>query len=313
MRDPRGYSITRYRQILALSCLLAALPMASGAIAQGSVRSDGGVTPVEQASTSVSPGFRGAVGEAGASAARVAPAEFARELALQGVTGPKGAEVIIGTDNRIKVNPTTVYPYRAIALITFTGGRCSGWLIGSNTVVTAGHCLTLGIRAWRPVGSFRIYAGRNGNSIPYPVCTARWLATNTTWWNTQADDYDYGAIKLNCTVGNTVGWFGFFWTPRSLVDFVSFNSSYPGDKNLTQWRHTDYIRVEDARRLFYQNDTQPGSSGSPIYTYWRTCFPCGAAVHAYGTYNGPPSGTHNHGTRITQSVFNLLNSWKNAP
>ena len=30
------------------------------------------------------------------------------------------------------------------------------------------------------------------------------------------------------------------------------------------------------------------------------------AVHAYGTYGGPPFSTNNHGTRITQGVFDNL-------
>jgi glutamyl endopeptidase len=37
------------------------------------------------------------------------------------------------------------------------------------------------------------------------------------------------------------------------------------------------------------------------------------AVHAYGTYGSPPFSTNNHGTRITQDVFNNLTAWKNAP
>jgi glutamyl endopeptidase len=308
--------MTRYRKILALSCLLAALPVASDAFAQGAVRSitsNGSVIPLVESSATVSPAFRGAVTEA-ASDQRVAPAQLARELALQGMTGREGAaESIIGADNRVLVNPTTVYPYRAVVLITFSAGRCTGWLINANTVVTAGHCVAPGNRTWYPTGTYRIYAGRNGGSSPYGFCTARWLATNTTWYTTGADDYDYGAIKLNCTVGNTVGWFGFFWTTgNTLLDFVSFNSGYPGDKPLTQWRTTDWIKVSQIRRLFYQNDTVGGNSGSPIYTWWRTCFPCAAAIHAYGVYNGPPFSTHNHGTRITQQVFNLLISWRNA-
>jgi glutamyl endopeptidase len=316
----------KYRKILAVSCLLVSLPMAN-AFAQGSVTSDGRAIPMIESSATVSGAYQGRASASEAAARPTPPAEVSRMLALEGVTGPRGAaESIIGADQRIRVNPTTVYPFRAVVLITFSAGRCSGWLIGPNTVATAGHCVARGgSRTFYPRTSYRIYPGYNGSlGAPYGFCTARFLATNTTWFNSGFDDYDYGAIKLQgCThdsavfgtgnIGNVVGWFGYFWTTgNSLLDFVSFNSGYPGDKPLEQWRTTDFIRVSQIRRLFYQNDTVGGNSGSPIYTWWRTCFPCGAAIHAYGVYNGPPFSTNNHGTRITQSVFNLLTAWRNS-
>ena len=92
--------MTKYSKILALSCLLAALPMAADAFAQGAVRSitsNGRVIPLVEASTTISPAYRGVVGEAAGSDQRVAPAQLARELALEGMTGREGAaESIIG-------------------------------------------------------------------------------------------------------------------------------------------------------------------------------------------------------------------------
>ncbi|MCI0735051.1 MAG: hypothetical protein L0Y50_02055 [Beijerinckiaceae bacterium] len=73
------------------------------------------------------------------------------------------------------------------------------------------------------------------------------------------------------------------------------------------------MRVSQVRRVFYQNDTIGGQSGAPVYYNRTGCGICSMAVHAYGTYNGPPFSTNNHGTRITQSVFNNLQAWKNAP
>lgn len=43
-----------------------------------------------------------------------------------------GTETIIGSDDRINVNPTTTYPARAVVVITFDGGRCTRWLYGSK-------------------------------------------------------------------------------------------------------------------------------------------------------------------------------------
>jgi glutamyl endopeptidase len=129
------------------------------------------------------------------------------------VGGDIGAEVILGPDTRERLY-TSAYPTRARVLITFTGGRCSGTLIGPNTVATAGHCVHTGglLGSWRPVSSFRIYPGRDGALSPYGVCTARTLFSVIGWTVSANEEYDYGAVKLNCTVGNTVGWF-----PREVV------------------------------------------------------------------------------------------------
>ena len=135
----------------------------------------------------------------------------------------------------------------------------------------------------------------------------------TGWVANGRDDYDYGAIKLNCSIGNTTGWYGYFYTSGSLTGLPTIINGYPGDKPLTQWRANDLVRVTQVRRVFYQNDTVGGVSGAPVYYNRAGCGYCSLGVHAYGTAIGPPFSTNNHGTRITQGVFNNLNAWKNAP
>lgn len=280
----------------------------------------GDSVPATDGSRRVSPSFRGGGAESTGDGlaefkalGETAP-ELTALLALQAVTAPRGQESIIGADNRIRVNPTTSFPARATVLITFSAGRCTGWLIGANTVVTAGHCVHPGGGgSFYPTSSYRVYPGRNGTSSPYGSCTARWVASVTGWTDSGDDRYDYGAIKLNCSVGNTTGWYGFFWQSASLTGLPTTINGYPGDKPLTQWRSTDSVRVTQARRVFYQNDTVGGVSGAPVWYNRSGCGICSMAVHAYGVYNGPPFSTNNHGTRITQAVYNNLKSWKDAP
>jgi len=55
-------------------------------------------------------------------------------------------EVIIGTDNRVRINPTTAYPWRAVCGLKLTasdGTRWigTGWLVSPRTIITAGHCV----------------------------------------------------------------------------------------------------------------------------------------------------------------------------
>jgi glutamyl endopeptidase len=247
-------------------------------------------------------------------AGRETEAAAVAKARLEGVSAPIGRESVIGADTRIRVNPTTTYPARATVLITFSAGRCTGWLINANTVVTAGHCVHPGNgTTFYPASSYRIYPGYTGSAAPYGSCTAKWLASVQGWTKNGDDRFDYGAIKLNCSIGNTTGYFGFFWTSASLTGLPTLINGYPGDKPLTQWRSSDLVRLTQAQRVFYQNDTTGGMSGSPVYYIRAGCGICAMAIHAYGTYGSPPFSTNNHGTRITQTVFNNLIAWRNAP
>ena len=242
-------------------------------------------------------------------------AEAAAKTHLKPVTAPVGRETIIGADTLTRVSPTTSYPARATVLITFSDGRCTGWLINANTVVTAGHCIHPGGSggAFYPTSSYRVSPGYNGTSAPYGSCTARWTVTTNGWAANGDDRYDYGAIRQNCQIGRTTGWYGFFWTATTLTGLPTVINGYPGDKPLTQWRSTDLVRLTQAQRLFYQNDTTGGMSGSPVYYNRSGCGVCAMAVHTYGLYGSPPFSTNNHGTRITRAVYDNLVAWQNAP
>ena len=224
---------------------------------------------------------------------------------------------IIGADNRTRVHPTTTYPARAVVLITYDGGRCSGWLYGNNIVATAGHCVNSGGSDgsggnWRT--NIRVYPGRDGNSFaPFGSCGAKRLFSVDGWINQSDERYDYGAIKLDCTVGDTTGWFGYHSQPAGLKNMSTTLPGYPGDKPLTQWQSTGQVDVTRANQIFYMNDAIAGQSGGPVYFNRAFCGgPCAMAIHAYGLHGSPPHSEFNHGTRITEEVFDNLYAWKKA-
>ncbi|MFO1118825.1 MAG: trypsin-like peptidase domain-containing protein [Rhodospirillales bacterium] len=291
-----------------------------GVVSSGKIIPPAKAPPVSPSSPGAAATAAGEVAPADQLAEFKAIAESAEEmnrlLNLRPMTAAVGAESIVGPDNRVRVTPTTTSPTRATVLIIFSAGRCSGWLIGANTVVTAGHCVHSGRGgAFYPTSSYLIYPGRNGGGSPYGSCGARWLATTQAWTNYEDDRYDYAAIKLNCAIGNTVGWYGFFVQNGPLNGLPTNINGYPGDKALTQWRSSDRVRLTQPQRVFYQNDTVGGMSGSPVWYNRPGCGPCAMAVHAYGVYNSPPSpfAANNHGTRITQAAANNLVAWRAAP
>lgn len=290
------------------------------------VSSDGTRVAIKSASGTESKAFAGSgrelkFGESDDSLAshssRESAAEYRRLLKARPVSGPWPAGSIIGPDQRTRVLPTTTYPARATALIIFEtpGGTsiCTGWFIGKNTIATAGHCVADGgSGAFYPRNSYQIFPGRNGTGAPYGSCKAKSLHTNGTWLNSGPDNFDYGAIKLDCNIGNTTGWYGFFWKNGSLVGLPVKTQGYPGDKPLTQWRSADQVRANDPRRVFYQADTMGGQSGSPVWYNRPGCGgPCSMAIHAYGTGGTGVYADNNHGTRINKQVFNFLKNVNN--
>lgn len=231
---------------------------------------------------------------------------------------PQGPEVVIGWDTRQRLY-TTYYPARAVVLITFNNGNsCSGSMIGSNTVMTAGHCVHSGGSSghWYLTSGYRIYPGYNGTVAPYGSCTAKSLHSVTGWTVSGSESFDYGAIKLNCTIGNTVGFFGFWWQSASLVGRPTIIQGYPGDKPKTQWLSADVVKVQSTYQVFYYNDTAGGQSGSGIWTDRNDGGVTGPyifGIHAYGKHGVYPHNTFNHGIFLRQAVYNNYVNWKAAP
>lgn len=244
--------------------------------------------------------------------------------APDGPTDPAlGIESIYGTDNRIRITPTTSFPARAVVQITRNGAaHCSGWLYGADIVATAGHCVHTGGSGGTWYSGLAVWPGRDGSSTPYGSCGARRLHSVAGWTTDGNEAYDYGAIKLNCTIGNTTGWFGYWWQSASLAGYSTLINGYPGDKPFgQQWRGDSVARtvtVSQSLQVFYTNDTVGGMSGSAVYQFRASgssfCTGhCSMAIHAYGfPHGGYPHNTYNHGTRITEARFNNLQSWKNA-
>jgi glutamyl endopeptidase len=260
-------------------------------------------------------GRRGADGGSGTNALGIAAAPAPIGPLQDGST-----QTIIGPDNRTKVADTTNKPARMVALMTLAGNQwCTGFLIGPDTLVTAGHCVyDLNTSAFLDASKIAVYPGYDvtrANPAPYGGCGARLLLSTTGWTMNHSDEYDYGAVKLSCTIGQRTGWFGWWYQSGSLNGTTSRNHAYAGDKVLAQWKSVDSIRLTEARRLYYANDTYGGSSGSPIFTKRNAgASRCGGwcvmAVHGYGTYGSYPTSSFNHGVRVTKDVSDTFFAWR---
>jgi len=184
-------------------------------------------------------------------------------------------------------------------------------LINANTVVTAGRCVN-NSGGWST--NVWAYPGYTGSSASFGACSARTLYSVTGWTVDRNPDYDYGAVKLNCSVGNSTGWLGFRWQSASLNGLPIHEQGYPPDKGWGQWR--------DDGSIYRTNTNTTGSSyttgftGAPLFD--NNLY----AVSIYtGTGSVPPTCSGNictgtseletRGTRITQSAYNNLLNWRN--
>ncbi len=227
-----------------------------------------------------------------------------------GVRRAMAPESVIGTDSRTRVTATTTYPNSAIVLINRNGGLwCTGWMVGKDTLLSAGHCVTNGAGTWYSGLTFR--PGSNGGNAPFGTCTARGIYAFSAWASGADSNYDTSIVKLNCTVGYSTGWFGTWWQSASPNGLFTRVQGYPGDKPSTQWQSFDSVRASSADRLYYQNDTVGGESGSPVWQYrsgQSFCNgACGMGVHTNGS-----NGTNNSGVRFTQGKLNAIYAIVNA-
>jgi glutamyl endopeptidase len=270
-----------------------AAPAAGTAVSPDAVVSDLGTV------MSVSPAGPAAAG--GGTSGYAGPAGTA-----EGATAG-GPRTIIGKDSRVRVNPTTTYPARAVGLIKIGGQpACTGWLASKNVVVTAGHCVRGGGKKGTWYKNLTFLAGSNGGNAPYGTCKPEKTAALEGWIAHDNPAYDMGFIVLDCAVGDKTGWFSAWWQHGSLDGRPITVQGYPGDKPQTQWKSADRVDVTGPYRLYYKNDTVEGESGSPVWEYRsrgsKYCTAdCVMAVHAYGE----GAGTHgdNSGTRITQERY----------
>lgn len=235
---------------------------------------------------------------------------------LPPILSPLGIESVIGADGRAKVNTTTNYPYRANAflIVNYNGGSgtCTGFFIGPRTLATAGHCVYDQTLGWAT--SIQVFPGRNGGSSPYGNAYACYLWSVGGWVDNGNTNYDYGAIILpsNKALGNTVGWYGFFYTTdgASLDEDTVRVYGYPGDKTYgTQWGMQGKIKTVNTRKLHHNVDTAGGQSGSAVYET-RSNGPYANSIHTNGVYGTSP---YNRSTRIVKGVFDNLKAWKNNP
>lgn len=233
----------------------------------------------------------------------------------------RSIESVIGTDERTRVPNTTASPWRRICCLTITGAngavaRGTGWLVGSRTLLTAGHCVfsTVLFGGWAE--SIVVEPARDGDDLPYSRYLSQWFCTLDDWVRTEAPDADVGCIQLDEPLGDALGWFrleSHSGVPeRDLLTIAGYPVDLSNGGALYSNR-SRLVRVTESQ-LYYENDTAGGQSGAPIMLWGRDGDAVAVGVHAYGS-NGqmdPVVGTElNSGRRFSVDLLVTVAGWLN--
>ena len=224
----------------------------------------------------------------------------------------RGTETIIGYDSRMRLH-TSHYPNRAIVYIERNGQHhCTGFLISPDTVVTSAHCVHQGrFGDFYPEAGFELFPGNDGTNARHGSCGAQTLFTVPEWANSSAAEYDFAAIKLDCTIGNTTGWFGLYSLPgqQAFRNQSVIVPGYSGDKPQQQWGSAGRVLQSLEKFFCYRADTIGGNSGGPLLhdrddglaAEGQWAFGVhGYGVGGFGAPCGPAFRQQNGGVRTTQ-------------
>lgn len=219
-------------------------------------------------------------------------------------------EVILGKDDRVRIQKTSEIPWRRICAlrITFPTGsvyRGTGFFIGPRTLATAGHCVYLhGQGGW--ARKIEVIPGANGSDRPYGSAESSQLRSVGGWVNGKRPESDYGCIVLPSGAfgGRNLGQFAVgVLSPKALVAKPAVLAGYPGDKPFAEmWGMARKIKTVSPTTLTYDIDTVGGQSGAPVYIK-RNGTRTVVGIHNYGAVTG------NSATRVTSDVYKRLAAW----
>jgi V8-like Glu-specific endopeptidase len=225
------------------------------------------------------------------------------------------------------------YPYTAIVELTATFPDHQTY-VGTGVLIDAFHVLTAGhvLYSYRDGGFASAIIATpelSGNYQPYGTASTTYMRTFTTFTSynrthpglTAPGDMDIGLLTLNRSIGNYTGWMSFGYDNNN-ADFnpgtVYNTAGYPSAGGY-DGRHMQFsagpiagLSSDGSALQYYQSAVTAygGQSGSPVWRY--TPSTNSSVVYAVHVGGSGAANSLNFATRITQSIFNSLQSWRNA-
>ncbi len=236
------------------------------------------------------------------------------EAAGDDVTNPgNDPEAVIVPDGRVRLTPTTGYPWRTVVKLYMTAPDASTW-IGSGAmidpyhVLTAGHCIFFPDNGDSWATQIRVVPAMDNLDDPYGEAWMTSMDSYTGWTISNSPQHDWGLITLDRNIGDYTGWMGRMTAGSGNAIYTQTMNvaGYPSDldSGVNMYFDSDIGDGATLNNHYYWADTAPGMSGGPVWRY------AGGSryiltVHAYGR-GGTDS---NYGTRLNQNKYDQLFTW----
>ncbi|MFX1500296.1 MAG: carboxypeptidase regulatory-like domain-containing protein [Promethearchaeota archaeon] len=224
-------------------------------------------------------------------------------------------ESVIGSDGRVRITPTTSYPWRTIVKLYITAADSSLW-VGSGAMIDAFHVLTAGHCAYLHdnggwASSIEVVPAMDNLDDPIGNAWMTFMRSYTGWTADENPGHDWAVLTLDRNIGSYTGWMGRITAGSSsyIYDQTMNVAGYPTDLDGGDNMYWDSDSGDGATSLnhYYWADTYGGMSGGPVWRYVEGSRYI-MTVHAYGR-EGTDS---NYGTRLNQDKFDRIPTWLSA-
>lgn len=178
----------------------------------------------------------------------------------------------------ISVPSPSNLPWKSVGKleIDFPNGKTyvgTGTLIAPDLVLTAGHCLYQDSKGGL-AKEIRFFSGEEEDSF----VISKKILPAYAWMKEETPNWDFGVFSLTERIGEesddylepSIANSSKFLDHRDseLLDHRIQVTGYPGEKQ-GMWTMTGDVYYMDNELLYYQIDTTPGQSGSPIWATWE--------------------------------------------
>lgn len=229
-------------------------------------------------------------------------------------------ETVIEQDNRLLIQDTTQFPFRAICSLDLyfsengALSRGTGTFIAPNMILTCAHNL-FKTQLQKRVVSVGVNPGRAGELVPFKQTHATKLHYPKDYEQYGDPDFDYAVLEVADPVGSTIGYCGIrASSDDELKQSNIFVIGYPADRDptaRTMYRDQSLRHEVTPNQIYHRADTYGGNSGGPAFIFPNNNIneiPHIVGVHINGDGPNTPGWT-NGARRINRPVFDQIVKW----
>ncbi|MEB8141400.1 trypsin-like serine peptidase [Mammaliicoccus sciuri] len=225
-------------------------------------------------------------------------------------------ESIIGPDDRKIVKDISKMPNRSIVFIkSYIDDRRyysgTGFMIDDYKVITAAHVITSELLDY-PVRKIIIEAGYKDEKATFGTANVIKAYVTPEWKNFRNHFFDMALLIIDKPLGKELGKLNII-DEATLGEFIS-TTGYPGSnknnidkiKKGNQYYSSGKIVNITKNKIYYDSDTEPGQSGSPVFNINNDVI----AIHTRG-FNEDDTYKYNSGIRLSSTNIETINQWNN--